>query len=59
MRNVTFISWHKDPEAMDVDAFSLNLSHLNFYAFTPFSLILKTLQKIIADAVQDIVIVSE
>lgn len=55
----TFISWHKDPEAMDVDAFTLNWSHLKFYAFPPFSIILKTLQKIIADEAQGIVIVPD
>lgn len=52
-----FVSWHKDPEAMDVDAFTLDWSQLNFYAFPPFSVILKTLRKIMSDSAQGIVVV--
>lgn len=54
-----FVSWHKDPEAIEVDAFTLDWSLLNFYAFPPFAIILKTLQKIMADKAQGIVVVPD
>lgn len=41
-----FVSWKCDPEAFQVDAFTLNWSNYFFYAFPPFSLILKCLHKI-------------
>lgn len=52
-----FISWHRDPEAYSVDSFTLNWRELNFYAFPPFAMILKTLQKIINDGATGIVVV--
>lgn len=52
-----FISWVRDPEAHGVDAFTLNWSEMNFYAFPPFSLILKVLRKIIKDRAEGIVVV--
>lgn len=44
-----FVSWKQDPDAEYVDAFTLNWQSYNFYAFPPFSLILKCLRKIIDD----------
>lgn len=52
-----FISWHKDPEAIAVDAFTVSWTDLAFYAFPPFSLILKVLRKIVVDEAEGIVVV--
>lgn len=52
-----FVSWHNDPEAFRVDAFTLKWSTYFFYAFPPFCLILKVLQKIILDKAEGIVLV--
>ncbi|XP_015429181.1 PREDICTED: uncharacterized protein LOC107185918 [Dufourea novaeangliae] len=51
-----YCSWHRDPEALAVDAFTLNWKHVNFYAFPPFSMILKVLRKIIQDQAQGILV---
>lgn len=53
----TFISWHRDPFAEGVDAFTMSWTRFNFYAFPPFSLILRTLRKIITDQALGIVVV--
>ncbi|CAK1603085.1 unnamed protein product [Parnassius mnemosyne] len=52
-----YVSWHPDPDAINVDAFTLCWSQFFFYAFPPFSLVLKTLEKIILDKAEGIVIV--
>lgn len=52
-----FVSWHKDPESTAVDAFTLNWSSLKFYAFPPFSQILRVLNKIEHDEATGIVVV--
>lgn len=52
-----FVSWIRDPEAYRVDAFTLNWSEFDFYAFPPFSLILRVLQKIINDKAEGIVVI--
>lgn len=52
-----FISWKPDPYAQNIDAFTVDWNIYNFYAFPPFSLILKTLNKIISDRAQGIVVV--
>lgn len=52
-----FVSWRRDPEAWAVDAFTLDWSKFYFYAFPPFCLILKVLQKIINDNASGILIV--
>lgn len=52
-----YISWKPDPDAMTVDAFTINWKHIGFfYAFPPFSLILKCIQKIIKDEAIGIII---
>lgn len=53
----TYISWHRDPDAVAIDAFTVPWNSLNFYAFPPFSVILKTLRKIILDRAQGILVV--
>ncbi|CAH2098732.1 unnamed protein product [Euphydryas editha] len=45
----TYVSWHPDPDASCVDAFTINWHNINFYAFPPFTLILRCLQKIVND----------
>lgn len=52
-----FISWKPDPEAYRVDAFTCPWERYFFYAFPPFCLILKTLNKIIQDKAEGIVVV--
>ena len=52
-----YVSWKRDPDAYAVNAFTLNWSNLNFYAFPPFAVILKTLRKIITDEAAGIVVV--
>ncbi|XP_067204322.1 uncharacterized protein [Linepithema humile] len=52
-----FVSWHPDPLAQAVDAFSLNWSTFYFYAFSPFILIFKVLRKIITDKAEGVVVV--
>lgn len=51
-----FISWFPDPEAIAVDAFTVSWSSLDFYAFPPFNLMGKVLQKVISDKARGIVI---
>ncbi|XP_011164155.3 uncharacterized protein LOC105198980 [Solenopsis invicta] len=52
-----FISWHPDPLAQAVDAFSMSWNQLYFYAFPPFILTLKTVRKIITDRAEGVVVV--
>lgn len=52
-----YVSWHKDPEAFSIDAFTLNWNGLFFYAFPPFALILRLLRKMINDRAKGIVVV--
>ncbi|CAH2209141.1 jg16987 [Pararge aegeria aegeria] len=40
-----FVSWKQEPDAYAVDAFTLNWQSKYFFAFPPFSLILKCLRK--------------
>ena len=52
-----FVSWQPDPEAMAIDAFSIDWREHNFYAFPPFALINRVLQKVDQDKSQGIIIV--
>uniref|UniRef100_A0A1Y1MT39 Uncharacterized protein n=1 Tax=Photinus pyralis TaxID=7054 RepID=A0A1Y1MT39_PHOPY len=54
---IRYVSWQSDPEAVACDAFTLSWSNLNFYAFPPFSIILRVLQKINTDDARGIVVV--
>ena len=38
-----FISWFPEPNAIEIDVFTVSWENLQFYAFPPFSMILKTL----------------
>ena len=50
------MSWHPDPGASFIDAFSMSWTDKNFYAFPPFSLISRCIQKVIHDRAQGIMI---
>lgn len=54
-----YVSWRRDPGSFAVDAFTLPWQNLNFYAFPPFNLILRTLQKIIHDRATGVVVVPQ
>ncbi|XP_031333996.1 uncharacterized protein LOC116164009 [Photinus pyralis] len=49
-----YVSWQRDPDAVKVDSFTIQWSNLAFYAFPPFALILRVLQKIIDDKAEGI-----
>ena len=52
----TYCSWKPDPGCTYVDAFSIIWSNFNFFAFPPFSLIPKCVQKIIQDKAKGILL---
>ena len=52
-----YCSWKPDPGSSFVDAFSLNWSQYNFYAFPPFSLVPRCLQKISQDRARGVLVV--
>ena len=52
-----YVSWRPDPGAQFVDAFSFSWSQEQFYAFPPFSLILRCLKKIEMEEGEGIIIV--
>lgn len=53
----SFCSWLPDPFSVAVDAFTVDWSLIYFYAFPPFSIITKTLSKIIRDKAEGALIV--
>lgn len=55
----TYVSYRPDPDAFAIDALSLNLSNLQFYAFPPFSVIATLLQKIQEDKATGIVVIPD
>lgn len=52
-----YISWTKDSQAITVDSFTVSWSDYFFYAFPPFSLILRVLRKIQDEGAEGIVVV--
>lgn len=54
-----YFSRDRDPEALDIDAFTRQWTNYYFYAFPPFSVILKMLKKIISDQASGIVVVPD
>lgn len=54
---VPYVSWHPDPQAWAIDAFTLDWSNLFFYAFPPFSVIPQVLQKLESAQAQAVLIV--
>lgn len=53
----SYVSWHKDPDSIAVNAFTISWSQFYFYAFPPFTMILKSLRKIITDKAKGIMVV--
>ena len=56
---IRYVSWKKDPGSETIDAFTLNWKDFYFYAFPPFSIILKVLRKIRKDKAQGIVVIPD
>lgn len=52
-----YISWHKDPDSIAVDAFTVSWREEFFYAFPPFSIISKVLNKVRHDKARGILVV--
>lgn len=52
-----YASWKLDPFSEVIDAFTFNWRNLNFYAFPPFSMITRVLQKIVTDKAEGILVV--
>ena len=53
----SYCSWKADPHCSFVDAFSIDWSKFHFYAFPPFSLIPRCIQKITQDKAKGILII--
>ena len=53
-----FVSYHPDPEAMHINAFSISSQGRPFYAFPPFAVIGKVLHKIVLDVATGIIVVT-
>lgn len=54
-----YIAWHPDPGAFPIDAFSVEWRKYYFYAFSPFNLIHRVVQKVEADQASRILIVPQ
>ena len=52
-----FIAWYPDPEAWAVDAFAWSWSGLKFYAFPPFSVVGKVIEKVLEDEAEGTLVV--
>jgi len=52
-----FVSYRPDPEALYINAFTIDWGPLDFYCFPPFSCIGQCVQKIIFDNAKGIIIV--
>ena len=52
-----YVSWHSDPESFAVDAFNLPWTKLKFYAFPPFSLVGKSISKVIQEKASGIMMI--
>ena len=52
-----FVSWKPDPQAIAVDAFSLDWANDMFYAFPPFSCVGRVVEKILEDNAEGILVV--
>ena len=54
-----FVSYHPDPEVMDINTFSIPWRDRPFYAFPPFAVTGKVLHKIVLDVVTGIIVVPD
>lgn len=52
-----YVSWKRDPQAFNIDAFTLNWNSYFFYCFPPFSLILRCLRKVMDDEATGVMVV--
>lgn len=52
-----YVSWKRDPGSFAIDAFTISWKSYFFYAFPPFSTILRVLEKIRADKARGILVV--
>ena len=52
-----YVSWHHDPESVGVDVFKMSCTKLKFYAFLPFSLVGKSISKIIEEKASGIMVI--
>lgn len=52
-----YVSWLPDPDAFTIDAFTVSWKPFFFYAFPPFAILLKVLQKIRSEKARGIVVV--
>lgn len=52
-----YCSWKPDPRCAFVDALTIDWNKVNFYAFPPFSLIPRCLQKVVQDQAKGILII--
>lgn len=52
-----YVSWHKDPDCWAVNAFTIPWESFFFYAFPPFPLIPRVLNKIISEKATGLVVV--
>ncbi|XP_043484810.1 uncharacterized protein LOC122512807 [Leptopilina heterotoma] len=52
-----FVSWFPDPESVAIDAMTIPWGNTYFYAFPPFSLILRVIKKIIEDRAEGVLVV--
>ena len=52
----SYISWRPDPQSLQSDAFSTNWKHLAGYAFPPFNLVGRVLDKVILDETEIVLV---
>ncbi|XP_041469922.1 uncharacterized protein LOC121419534 [Lytechinus variegatus] len=52
-----YVSWQPDPGALAINAFTLDWGEFEFYAFPPFCIINRCLQKVVEDKAEGIMIV--
>lgn len=53
---IKYVSWHRDPFAFNIDAFTIKWNKYFFYAFPPFCLMLRVIQKIKLDKAEGLII---
>ena len=52
-----YVSWKRDPDALWINAFTNSWSDIYFYAFPPFSQIMRCLRKVLRDTAECLIIV--
>ena len=52
-----YVSWGPDSQAVSVDAFNISWKGEKFYAFPPFSLIPRCLEKVVCDEAECVLVV--